>query len=37
VQQIEYHITLVALDLGTEDKDPELIRKSEGAIGQKIS
>jgi hypothetical protein len=37
VQQIVYEITLVALDLGTEDEHPELIRKSEGDNAQKIS
>jgi hypothetical protein len=32
-----YEITLVALDLGTEDEQLELIRKSEGDNAQKFS
>jgi hypothetical protein len=35
VQQIVYEITLVALDLRTEDEHPELIPKSEGDNAQK--
>jgi hypothetical protein len=31
-----YENTLVALEIGTEDEDPELIRKSAGNIGETI-